>query len=382
MNIPAEPILIIGGGIGGLTAAIALRAAGFSVQVFERALEPQETGAAISVMANAAGVLKHYGLLHALLEHGEPITAGTIQPNNGGPLMPPIQIKTEVPGVLLHRADLQAILLSAVPPETVNCGEMFISFQQDRQGVTAKFQSGREARGPLLIGADGLHSAVRDKLLSDGPPVYRGYQCWRGVNPGGNVPNVAEILGQGVRVGLIPMGDRGAAWWLCANEAETASDEPGGRKIKLLRLLTGWHETVREIISGTPDGSICKNAIYDRPARGGWSRGRVLIIGDAAHPTTPNLGQGGGMAIEDAALLSRCLTHFPDHTQAFARFENLRLARVKKIVHQSRLWGRMGQWSHPVACRLRNFLLQAIPSGRLTRDMLELMEYDPFSETL
>ena len=375
-------ILIVGGGIGGLTAAIALREAGFRVEVCERAPELKEVGAAISVMANATRVLKRYGLLPALLECGEPITAGIIQPNNGKPLMPPMAIETDVPGILLHRADLLDILVSAVPAECVHLGESLTGFVQDADGVTAQFSSGRERRADLLIGADGLKSMVRQAVLGDGPPAYRGFQCWRGVNPEAHIPNVAEILGRGVRVGLIPMGRRGGAWWLCANEPEHAKDEPEGRKNKLLRLLEDWHESVKAVIGGTPEAATFKNAIYDRPVREGWSLGRVLLMGDAAHPTTPNLGQGGGMAIEDAALLARCLTHFSDHTAAFARFEALRLPRVKYIVDRSRLWGRMGQWSNPLACWMRNKLLKATPRNRLAKDLIGIMNYDPFSVEL
>lgn len=375
-------VLIIGGGIGGLTTAIALRDAGFSVQVCERAPELREVGAAISVMANATRVLKRYGLLHALLECGEPITAGIIQPNNGKPLIPPIPIETDVPGILLHRADLLDILVSAVPPDYLHLGEALTGFTEDATGVTAHFANGRERRADLLIGADGLNSTVRQALLHDGPPVYRGYQCWRGVNPDAKIPTVAEILGRGVRVGLIPMGRRGGAWWLCANELEHEKDEPEGRKAKLLRLLEGWHESVRNVIEGTPETAMFKNAIYDRPVRSGWSRGRTLLIGDAAHPTTPNLGQGGGMAIEDAALLSRCLMHFDDCAAAFQNFERLRLPRVKSIVNRSRLWGRMGQWSNPLACWLRNGLLKATPSKRLAKDLIGIMNYDPFTQLL
>jgi 2-polyprenyl-6-methoxyphenol hydroxylase-like FAD-dependent oxidoreductase len=379
---PGTTVLIIGGGIGGLTAAIALREAGFSVQVCERAPELREVGAAISVMANATRVLKRYGLLKALLDCGEPIMAGIVQPNNGKPLVPPIAIETDVPGILLHRADLLDILVSAVPPECLHLGEALTGYTEDAEGVTAQFAGGRERRAELLIGADGLNSTVRQAILGDGPPLYRGYQCWRGVNPEAKIPNVAEILGRGVRVGLIPMGRRGGAWWLCANEPEHEKDEPEGRKVKLLGLLKGWHESVRNVISGTPETAMFKNAIYDRPVRPGWSRGRVLLIGDAAHPTTPNLGQGGGMAIEDAVMLSRCLGHFDDYEVAFRCFERLRFPRVKGIVERSRLWGRVGQWSNPVSCWLRNRLLKATPRKRLAKDLIGLMNYDPFAQPL
>ena len=376
-----HPILIIGGGIGGLTAAIALREAGFPVAVYERAPEMREVGAAISIMANATRVLKHFGLLEAMLSHGEPLAAGVIQPNDGKPLKPPMDIITDVPGVLLHRADLQDILLSAVPHECIHLGKTLTDLKQDTEGVTAIFADGREARGSLVIGSDGLNSTVRRILLDDGPPIYRGYQCWRGVNPTDRLDIVAEVLGKGIRMGLVPMGRRGAAWWLCANENEHEKDGPAVKE-KLLGLLGDWHSSVRDLVGGTPVEAISKNAIYDRPAKRGWSKGRVLLIGDAAHPTTPNLGQGGGMAIEDAALISRCLAHFPDHATAFRRFEELRFPRVKKIVDKSRMWGAMAQWTNPLACWLRNRLLATMPDKGLVKDLLEIMNYDPFAVNL
>jgi 2-polyprenyl-6-methoxyphenol hydroxylase-like FAD-dependent oxidoreductase len=376
-----QPILVIGGGIGGLTAAIALRQMGFPTAVYERSPELLEVGAAISIMANATRVLKRFGLLEKLLEHGEILADGVIQPNDGGPLKPPMKIPTDVPGILIHRADLQHTLLSSVSRECLHLGKELVEIKQDSAGVTAIFADGSEARGSLMIASDGLNSSARRLLFNDGPPLYRGYQCWRGVNPDARLDTVAEVLGRGVRMGLIPMGRRGAAWWICANESEHQEDG-ADVKAKLLGLLHDFHSSNRELISGTPVSAIRKSAIYDRPAARGWSTGRVLLIGDAAHPTTPNLGQGGGMAIEDAALISRCLDHFPDHVTAFRRFEELRFPRVKKIVDQSRTWGVMGQWSNPLACWFRNKLLASLPNSGLVKQLLEVMNYDPFKVDL
>lgn len=362
--------------------AIALHEVGFPVAIYERTPELRDAGAAISVMANASRVLKHYGLLPALLDHGQPLTFGVIQPNDGKPLKPPMAINTDVPGVLLHRADLQDILLSGIPERCLHLGKTLTGITQDAEGVTAFFADGSEARGSLLIASDGLNSTTRQLIIKDGPPIYRGYQCWRGVNPDGRLDRVAEVLGRGVRMGLIPMGRRGAAWWLCANESEHQSDHPEGVRNKLLRLISDWHSTARDLVAGTPEAAINKNAIYDRPVKRGWSSGRVLLIGDAAHPTTPNLGQGGGMAIEDAALIARCLTHFPDHATAFRHFEELRFPRVKKIVNQSRTWGTLAQWANPLACSFRNLLLAKMPERGLVKDLLELMNYDPFKVDL
>lgn len=365
--------------MGGLAAALALRRIGWDVRVFERALEIREAGAAISVWANATRPLRACGLLDALLDAGTIIETGALLRPDGSMLRDAVTIHVDAPGVCLHRADLQRVLLSGLPEGLVRTGAEFVSASQDERGVVAQFADGSTARGEILIGADGLNSAVRRGLLGNAPPVYRGYQCWRGVNPHATVARISETLGAGLRVGLVPLRRRGAAWWVCANETEDARDEPEGARTKLLRLLRGWHEPVLPLIAGTAPESILKNAIYDRPLRRGWSRGRMLLIGDAAHPTTPNLGQGGGMAIEDGFVLARCLERCADPEAAFEEFERLRFPRVQRIVARSLLWGRMGQWSHPLATRCRDILLRVLPGSVLVKGMLELMRYDPMS---
>jgi 2-polyprenyl-6-methoxyphenol hydroxylase-like FAD-dependent oxidoreductase len=289
---------------------------------------------------------------------------------------------SDVPSVCLHRADLQQVLFSALPADCVHPGEQFVDFNETGDGVTAHFASGRTASGDALIGADGLRSKVRAQLLGDGEPVYRGYQCWRGVCrlPANSV--LTETLGAGIRIGVLPLGHRGTAWWCCANEAERATDEPQGAKSKLLQWLEKWHRPIPEVLEATKPTEIIKTGIYDRRPAKRWGRGRCTLLGDAAHPTTPNMGQGGCMAIEDAVVMARCLSDRTDPAAAFRVYERLRHKRTAQVTKISRFYGDIGQWRNPVAVRLRTMLLRLGSGKGATRGYVKFVSYDPYEVSL
>lgn len=370
-------ILVVGAGIGGLTAAIALRQAGFHVEVFERAAELKEIGAGIGISANAIRVLKHLGLMERVVERGTVIEAAVAYTFKGDTISRWPTNLTDVPIVCLHRADLQQVLFSALPPGSVHLGEEFTAFQPMGDGVTAHFASGRTVSGDALIGADGLRSKVRAQLLGDGEPVYRGYQCWRGVctHPAGEF--LTETFGLGIRVGIVPIGQRGTAWWCTANETEHTHDEPDGAKSKLLRRVGNWHQPIPDVFAATDPIAIIKTGIYDRRPAKRWSQGCVTLLGDAAHPTTPNLGQGGCMAIEDAVVLARCLSNrFPPAT-AFRVYERLRYTRTARVTKISRYYGVIGQWENPGAAWLRTTLFRLTSGKAATTSYVRFLNYDP-----
>jgi 2-polyprenyl-6-methoxyphenol hydroxylase-like FAD-dependent oxidoreductase len=375
----AKPkILIVGAGIGGLAAAIALRQAGFGVEVFERAAALTPIGAGIGLSPNAIRVLKHLGLMQEVVEKGTIIAAAVTYNSKGEVLGRMPTNATDVPSVCLHRADLQQALLSALPPDCVLLGEQFVDFDKTGSVVTARFASGRTASGDALIGADGLFSRVRTQLIGDGKPIYRGYQCWRGVCDYPASELLTETFGPGLRLGVVPIGHRGTAWWCTANESELAN-EPDGAKSKLLRLFANWHQPIPEVIGATAPTVIIKTAIYDRQPVKKWSTGSCTLLGDAAHPTTPNLGQGGCMAIEDALVLARCLSDCPDSTTAFRVYERLRYARTATVTRISRYYGVIGQWKNPGAVWFRNTLLRVAGSGNSSRmGYLKFVNYDPY----
>src|SRR5438552_7855225 len=275
-------VLIVGAGIGGLTAAHALRQAGMSVEVFERAAELKEIGAGIALSANAMRVLQHLGLMQQVVNRGTVIKAAVGYTSSGVTLSRMPANLTDMPSVCLHRAELQQTLLSALPPDCVHPGEEFVHFKKSSDGVTAHFASGGKAAGDILIGADGLRSRVRAQLIGDGEPVYRGYQCWRGVCNHPACEMLTETFGSGLRVGLVPIGRRGTAWWCTANEAELANDGPEGAKAKLLRWFENWHQPIPDVIGATDPTAIIKTGIYDRRPVKKWSQECCTLLGDAA----------------------------------------------------------------------------------------------------
>jgi 2-polyprenyl-6-methoxyphenol hydroxylase-like FAD-dependent oxidoreductase len=371
-------MVIVGAGIGGLTVAIALRQVGFTVEVFERATELKEIGAGIALSANAIRALNPLGLLPPIVDRGTVIEAVVSRICGGDTIGRLPTNLTDVPSVCLHRADLQQALFAALPPDCVHFGEQFLNFETTGDGVLAHFASGRMASGDALIGADGLRSRVRTQLIGDGEPVYRGYQCWRGVCHFPTTKLLTETFGLGVRVGLVPIGRRGTAWWCTANEAAFAKDEVNGAKAKLLRWVGNWHPPIANVIGATDTTAIVKTAIYDRRPVKTWSRGCCTLLGDAAHPTTPNMGQGGCMAIEDGIVLARCLSHYSDAARAFRVYERLRYGRTAKITILSRYYGAMGQWTNPGAAWLRSMLLRLGSGKASAKGYVKFVSYDPW----
>jgi len=374
--------IIIGGGIGGLSTALALGRVGIECDVFEQAEMLREVGAGIGLSANAMRVLGNLGLMQHVVDCGTAIKSVVSYTSSGSLLSTMPANLTDVPTVCLHRAELQQTLLAALPSPCVHLGQQFVRFEMTSDGVIAHFASGRTASGDVLIGADGLRSRVRVHLIGDGEPVYRGYQCWRGVCDRPASEMLTETFGLGHRLGVVPIGRRGTAWWCTANEAELASDGPDGAKAKLLYSLGNWHQPIPEVIRATDPTTVIKTGIYDRRPVKNWSKGRCTLLGDAAHPTTPNMGQGGCMAIEDAAVLARCLTNHSDFAMALRVYERLRFARTAQVTRVSRYYGVLGQWKSPGAIWLRNIILRAGSGSAATKSYLHFVSYDPYKVPL
>jgi len=366
MHATSKPIIIVGGGIGGLSAAIALRRAGYDAQVFERAPELREVGAGISIWPNASRLLRRWAVLGEVARRGFVFTRGEIRRPDGSILQRMRFGASDAPHVLIHRAELHAALAAALPPWVIHTGAGFERFDQTADGVRARFGGLGEVEGDALIGADGIRSAVRAQVLGDGPPVYRGYPVWRGVarvEDGDAADSLTETIGAGLRFGVVPIGGGRVAWWATANEPEYADDGPD-RRARLLRLFGAWHRPIPRLIEATPEEEILKNGTFDRPPVRGWGRGRVTLLGDAAHPTTPSFGQGGCMAIEDAAVLAAALVAHADHLPAALRhFERRRYRRTTWITRQSLQYGRIAQWANPLAVAAREALFRLTPAA-------------------
>jgi 2-polyprenyl-6-methoxyphenol hydroxylase-like FAD-dependent oxidoreductase len=379
-------VIVIGGGIGGLTAAIALHKAGIEAHAYERASALREVGAGISLWANALHALDELGLADAIRPHVLSELHAGLRTWRGAVLSSAasdeLTKRFAIPIAVMHRADLLAVLASQVSPQHLHLNYECAGFVQDAEGVTAQFTNGEAARGDVLIGADGLHSVVRAQLFGDQPPRYSGYTAWRAVVPTTNTRIVpSESWGPGQRFGIIPLSDGRVYWYATKNLPEGERDAPGQAKQNLLRLFRGWHDPVEALIQATDESAILRNDIYDRDPLPRWSENRVTLLGDAAHPMTPNLGQGGCQAIEDAVVLAACLANCDRVDSALRRYQDRRIPRTSAIVLQSRRIGEVGQWENSVACFVRNAVIRATPSRIKTRQMASAAVYEALTES-
>lgn len=357
-------ITIIGGGIGGLTAALAFRHFGFDCDVFEQAPELHDVGAAIAIWPNALRVLRR---LDVVLEK-----AGVMKEirwlDQNGWLINRVSIPESI---ALHRADLQHTLVHALPSSSIHLGHQLIDQKQRGDKMIATFANGRSIEADFLIAADGIHSRVRAQFINDGEPIDRGYTVWRGISatvPTGIPPATAiEFYGRGKRFGIGPVGLGRVGWWASAN---------AGMSHDLLRLFDGWYPPVLELIEATPPSSILKTGAFDRPPNKNWGSGRLTFLGDAIHPTTPNLGQGGCLAIEDAFVLARCFEKYGATEEALRSYERSRCTRTTAISAYSRYYGIIGQWENLWARALRRTTLALLPEALAWRAMQLVFDYD------
>jgi 2-polyprenyl-6-methoxyphenol hydroxylase-like FAD-dependent oxidoreductase len=366
MNVKGT-VVIAGAGIGGLVLGVALRRAGLSVRIFERAPALLPVGAGITVQTNAMLALRAIGLEAAVAEAGHELKRGTLLTDQGRVLSTMLvsEMTQELgaPMIAIHRARLQEVLQKALGPECLTLGVKVEGFHEEPDAVAVKLSDGTQTRAQLLVGADGLHSAVRAQLLGDGEPRYAGYTSWRGVCEvlGLAEPELTvEMWGRGLRFGIVPIEAGHTYWFATANLPEGGHDVVDPHA-DLLARFGNWKAPVRTLIEKTPAAAIVRTDIHDRPPVRQWFQGHVVLLGDAAHPMTPNMGQGGGQAVEDAVVLARCLATEADWAVALSRYQALRMKRANDFVTQSRMVGAMGQWETTAACWLRDKLLQFEP---------------------
>jgi 2-polyprenyl-6-methoxyphenol hydroxylase-like FAD-dependent oxidoreductase len=364
-------IIIVGAGIGGLSAAIALRRQGHQVVVVERAPRLDPVGAGITLFANAMNGLGRLGVAEAVSTAGAPARHSAILTSEGREL-------TTLPADLLegaiavHRGDLQAVLLEAAG--AVRLGAETTAIDQTRDGVVVKAADGTEERAELLIGADGLRSFVRGSVAPSAPRYGR-YTAWRGVSPTAIEPgHLTESWGVGERFGLVDIGSR-TYWFATANAPEGQTDDPRERKAELMRRFANWHPPIAAVLDATPDSAILRNDVYYLDPLERWSDGRIVLIGDAAHATTPGIGQGAAQAIEDAVVLADELANHDALTEALARYETIRRPRAELTLKLSRRADRGAQLTNPVARQLRNLLVRHTPDRVQRRQLAPLVRH-------
>jgi 2-polyprenyl-6-methoxyphenol hydroxylase-like FAD-dependent oxidoreductase len=275
----------------------------------------------------------------------------------------------------LHRGDLQMALLEAAPSPRL--GADVVSVSEDGAGVHANCRDGTTEGGDMLIGADGIYSVVRG-LLFPGRPRYAGYTAWRSV-VGAPVEagRWTETWGCGERFGSIDLGERGTYWFATRNAVEGERDAAGGRAAEIARRFASWHDPIGSLIDATPPEAILRNDVFYLDPLPRWSRGRIVLLGDAAHASTPGIGQGAAQAIEDAVALAAALKAHRDPAEAAAEYEAARRPRAERVLRLSRSADRMSQLDRPLACRLRNAVVSAMPASAHRRSLGPILDPPP-----
>ncbi|WP_417899929.1 FAD-dependent monooxygenase [Bacillus haimaensis] len=364
--------IVIGAGIGGLSAAIRLKSEGWHVEVFEKVTSLKKTGAGIVLAANGMKALERLGVAGEIRAMGKKVGKAEIRTWDGKILFQlPTKEMAERYGTysyLIHRASLQKILLDKFDCNGINLQKRISRFFQDKSKVTAVFSDGSAVEGDVLIGADGIHSTIRANLIQKDKLRYAGFTALRGIcsfqderyvlQQGGGF----EAWGHGKRFGFSHLGQNRIFWFAAINSPEGREIPYGARKQAAHQHFKGWYNPIEAVIEATDEEAILHHDIFDRKPLSHWGSGRVTLLGDAAHPMLPNLGQGGALAMEDAIVLADYLSNTKDIESANFKYERERIKRTTKMVRHSRKMARMVQMENPIATSVRNRMLQAVPS--------------------
>jgi 2-polyprenyl-6-methoxyphenol hydroxylase-like FAD-dependent oxidoreductase len=363
--------LIAGAGIGGLAAGIALRQAGLEVQVFERSRELREIGAGLMIWPNGTRSLQALGVEVKALA----VQRISFCNWRGRQLMEtPVDAISQRYGsevAFVHRADLQAALASRLGRDCIRLGADVGGFSEDGSQVQIKPRDGTVASGDFLVGADGLRSVVRRQLLGDGDPVYLGSTIWRGMAGSERISLLqahgSNWVGRGSEFLAFHLANDLIYWAGVTKEPRGEKPGPDGNKQDVLDRFGNWAEPVPALISATEDEAILRNDMYDRPPARRWSGGRVTLVGDAAHPMTPNLGQGACQALEDAVSLGESLKGASGLTEGFELYARRRLRRANRVVVMSRQATRGVQLDNPLLCLIRDGFASILPRRVILR---------------
>ena len=349
-SVPLK-IAVIGGGIGGLTAALSLSRAGFEVDVYEQAPELTQIGGGINMGPNAVRILGRLGLAAGLDREGvRPLFTHQRRWQDGrtlqrAPLNPLCEELYGAPHITIHRADLLAIIASGFPAKQIHLGHRLIGLENKSDFVEAWFENGMRIETHIVVGADGINSLVRAALFGKEAPVFAGCVAYRGLVPAERLADLGLEIGSQSWVGpgahfvhyFVSRG--GLLNFVGWTEHDEWNREDWTDRATVARALAGfegWHPQVRRIISAADTCFIW--ALFDRDPLPHWSIGRTTLLGDACHPMYPFMGQGAAQAIEDGAALAACLSAAGngDPAAALQHYERLRLSRVTRLQDMSR----------------------------------------------
>jgi 2-polyprenyl-6-methoxyphenol hydroxylase-like FAD-dependent oxidoreductase len=375
---------IIGGGIGGLTTAIALKQAGIDYEIFEAAPELKPVGAGIAMASNAMQVFQRLGIGEKIKEAGLEIHSSfgvdqSFKMISGLRVKEVVTPRYGVGSYAIHRGRLQQVLLSEIDGNKIKLNKRLASLTQTANRVELKFDEGTTTQADLVIGADGIKSAVRKSIFGEIPLRYSGQTCWRGMAkfslPAGKKFNAYEMWGnqKGLRFGLVPTHENEVYYFTTYFTEANGKDEPNQAKKKVLQLFSVFGELPTQLIEATPEENIIRSDINDFVPIKQWWKGRVALLGDAAHATTPNLGQGGCQAVEDAFVIAKCLKENSSIEKALEQYQSIRYEKAVHVVNMSWTFGKMTNIGNPVLQWMRNTAMRAMPEATAVKQLDKIL---------
>jgi 2-polyprenyl-6-methoxyphenol hydroxylase-like FAD-dependent oxidoreductase len=374
--------IVVGGGVGGLAAAIGLRRIGWTVTVLERAPELRAAGSGWSFARNGERAADALGF-------GEQFRACSVPTQAAGNLLTPsgrylmrFRPGRDTPLLANHRAELQRVLLDQLPAGWVRTGAEVTDVKEAGGRVTVSYrtaQGPRQAAAELLVGADGIHSLVRRLLWPQAPaPVFQRITCWRGVTEPGSVWPVDgfQTWGRGQRVGAHPLPGRRVYWFLTIRQ-DRAGVRSGDDLAEVRRRIGGWHQPIPALLAATrPQGVLCHD-ISDLDPLPSYVQGRVALLGDAAHAMTPFAAQGAGQALEDATVLAARLAGGAPVPEALAGYDQARRPRSQRVARLARTDPRVSLSTNPLTWWLMTRLTRLSSSRLAARKTAWLWDWTP-----
>jgi 2-polyprenyl-6-methoxyphenol hydroxylase-like FAD-dependent oxidoreductase len=373
---------IIGAGIAGLTTAIALKNIGIETSIFESAPKIKPLGAGLGLAANAIKAFKVLGIEEKVIKAGKEIDRFEILDEKGklvtGTDNKALNEKYGLNNFTIHRARLHEVLLSELSKDSIYLNKKASSVEDNNKGISVLFEDGTKEIFDHLIVADGIHSSIRQQLTPQVTPRYAGYTCWRAVidNPGISLPAATETWGSKGRFGIIPSAENQIYWFACINSKANNQKLKAYRAADLLHQFSGYHSEVIEVLKHTNDELIIWNDIIDLPPAPHYAFGKIVLIGDAAHATTPNMGQGACQAIEDAVILADEIKNNSSIEEAFKKFEKRRIKRTHWITNTSKQLGDIAQLENYILIKLRNAFLRNTPASFKEKNIERLYDVD------
>ena len=375
-------ITIIGGGIAGLTTAIALNKMGIEADIFEAAPTIKAIGAGLILAANAMQGYQKLGISAEIIKKGRLATSFIIYDQNGRIVTKTdSQANTEKYGAdnfTIHRANLHQLLLSKINKNHLFTNKKALKIEQINSKIIVHFQDNTHHETDYLIVSDGINSAIRKQLMPNSEPRYAGYTCWRAVidNTKLKLTETSETWGVNGRIGLVPLADNKIYWFACINAPQNDPKMKAFKVADLQAAFKDYHDPIPSVLAETKDENLLWNDIIDLKPINKYAFENIVLIGDAAHATTPNMGQGACQAIEDAVVLADEMNKNKDFNQAFKAFEKRRIKRTHFIVNTSWSLGKAAQLENKLLANMRNFVFRILPKSISEKQFKTIFEVD------